>query len=60
MQGSNAIKFGRTIKPLNISDIFHTRSTFNVEPTATQSITITAYTFTALSPNKARTFTSPK
>ena len=34
-----AIKFGITISPLNISDIFHTKSTFKVEPTKTQTTT---------------------
>lgn len=37
-----AIRFGSTIKPLNISAISHTRSTFKVEPMMTQITTITA------------------
>ena len=38
----SAIRFGSTIKPLNISAISHTRSTFNVDPMITQITTITA------------------
>lgn len=38
----SAIRFGSTIKPLNISAISHTRSTFNVDPIITQITTITA------------------
>ena len=57
---NSAIRFGRTIRPLNISAIFHTRSTFNVEPMITKITTITAYTFTALLPKRWRTLTSPK
>ena len=38
----SAIRFGSTIKPLNISAISHTRSTFNVDPMITQTTTITA------------------
>lgn len=38
----SAIRFGSTIKPLNISAISHTRSTLNVDPMITQITTITA------------------
>lgn len=38
----SAIRFGSTIKPLNISAISHTKSTFNVDPIITQITTITA------------------
>ena len=38
----SAIRFGSTIKPLNISAISHTRSTFNVDPIITQITTTTA------------------
>ena len=38
----SAIRFGSTIKPLNIYAISHTRSTFNVDPMITQITTITA------------------
>lgn len=38
----SATRFGSTIKPLNISAISHTRSTFNVDPMITQITTITA------------------
>lgn len=38
----SAIRFGSPIKPLNISAISHTRSTFNVDPMITQITTITA------------------
>ena len=41
-QPRSAIRFGSTIKPLNISAISHTRSTFNVDPMITQITTITA------------------
>ena len=55
-----AIRFGITISPLNISDMFQTKSTFSVEPTSTNTTTSAAYTLTAFLPKRLRTFTSPK
>ena len=37
-----AIRFGITISPLNISDMFQTKSTFSVEPTSTNTTTSAA------------------
>ena len=60
LSAQRAIAFGITIRPLKKSERFHTRSTFNVEPTTTKQITSKEYTFEAFSPNKYFTFTSPK
>ena len=51
---------GSTIRPLNMSDRFQTRSTLSVEPTTMNATTISAYILVAFLPNSALTFCSPK
>lgn len=60
LSANNAIAFGITIRPLKQSANCQTNSTFNVDPTIINNITIKEYIFTAFCPNKYFTFIRPK
>ncbi len=42
LRASRPIRLGRTIRPLNMSDMFHTRLTFSVEPMTMNTTTMAA------------------